>query len=94
MNASWYMIDRPTSTTMVVWSVKGSGAHGKSVIDADESYLMADSSTWPWPDVNAFRIFLTDLQRIVEEDSRFGVIGWLPRGRSGATESADTPFDP
>ena len=66
-----------------------------SVIDADEGYLMADSSTlWPWPDMTSFRVLLTDLQRIVKEDGRFGVIGWFPRGGSvGATEPADGPFD-
>ena len=67
-----------------------------NVIDADECYLMADSNkAWFWPDVKGFRMFLADLQRVLEEDSRFGVIGWFPRGGSvGATEPADTPFDP
>lgn len=66
-----------------------------SVIDADECYLMADNTkAWFWPDVKGFRMFLADLQRIVDEDIRFGVIGWFPRGgSSGATEPADAPFD-
>ena len=67
-----------------------------SVIDADECYLMADNTkAWFWPDVKRFRMFLADLQRIVDEDIRFGVIGWFPRGgSSGATEPAEAPFDP
>jgi hypothetical protein len=52
-----------------------------SVLDADECYLTAENMTfWLWPDVNVFRAFLSDLQRVVEADSRFRPIGWFPRG--------------
>ena len=64
-----------------------------SLVDADECYLMADSNTsWFWPDVKGFRVFLADLQRVLSDDSRFTLVGWFPRGVS--TGGADTPFDP
>ena len=49
---------------------------------------------WLWPDMKLFRLFLTDLQRILAGDSRFGVIGWFPAGASAHDmEPADAPFD-
>jgi hypothetical protein len=67
-----------------------------SVLDAGECYLMTENVTFRiWPDMKPFRMFLTDLQRILEEDGRFGVIGWFPKGGSvGTMEPADAPFDP
>lgn len=67
-----------------------------NIVDADECYLMTKcSSSWLWPEMKLFRMFLTDLQRILEEDSRFSVIGWFPTGGSApAMEPAEAPFDP
>ena len=66
-----------------------------SVLDADECYLMTENMTfWLWRDMKLFRTFLTDLQRILGEDGRFGVIGWFPKGGLARTmEPADAPFD-
>ena len=65
-----------------------------SVLAADECYLMAENMTfWLWPDVKLFRAFLADLERILADDSRFGVIGWFRSSPfSGETDLADTPF--
>ena len=52
-----------------------------SVLDADECYLDARNMTfWLWPDWKLFRVFLSDLQRIVAADDRFTPIGWFPIG--------------
>lgn len=67
-----------------------------TAFDADESYLHAENMTfWLWPDVNLFRTFLSDLQRILLADSRFSRVGWLPKGgiyRDLAPAAG--PFDP
>jgi hypothetical protein len=67
-----------------------------SVLGADECYLMTENMTfWLWPDIKLFQTFLADLQRVLEEDDRFSLIGWFPKGGSARTmEPADTPFDP
>lgn len=67
-----------------------------NVVAADECYLMSkSSSSWLWPEMRVFRVFLTDLQHILEADSRFDIIGWFPTGGSALTmEPAGTPFDP
>jgi hypothetical protein len=66
-----------------------------SVLDVDECYLMAENMTsWLWPDLKLFREFLLDLQRILQADSRFSRVEWLPRGGidRGASPAAG-PFD-
>lgn len=67
-----------------------------NVVDADECYLMTrSSSSWLWPETKLFRLFLTDLQRILEADGRFNLIGWLPKGGSERTTMPwRTPFGP
>lgn len=65
-----------------------------SVLDADECYLMTENMTfWLWPDMELFRAFLADLQRVFAEDDRLCVTGWFSNGTSAsATELADAPF--
>ena len=67
-----------------------------NVVDAGECYLMTESSSsWLWPEEKLVRMFLADLQRILEEDIRFNVIGWLPKGGSAqAVMPWRTPFEP
>lgn len=67
-----------------------------SVLDAEVNYLSAKNMTFfLWPDVKLFRTFLADLQCVLEADSRFSRIGWLPKGgiASGARPTAG-PFAP
>lgn len=66
-----------------------------SVIDADECYLMTENMTfWLWPDWKVFRVFLSDLQRILEADSRFGRVGWFQKGGSSRRMTpAGGPFE-
>ncbi len=47
-----------------------------------------------WPDMKLFRAFLSDLQRILEADSRVNRIGWYPKGGiAGDAAPATRPFD-
>jgi hypothetical protein len=66
-----------------------------SVLDADECYLMTENMTfWLWLDIRLFRVFLTDLQRVLLEDDRFHVIGWFSKnGSAHDMQPADAPFD-
>ena len=67
-----------------------------SVLAADECYLMTENMTfWLWPDLGLFRAFLTDLQSVLAEDSRFCVTGWFSKGASvSGTELAEAPLTP
>lgn len=66
-----------------------------SVLDPDECYLMAENMTsWLWRDAKLFRAFLLDLNRVLQADTRFSHVGWLPPGGidRGAPPAA-APFD-
>ena len=66
-----------------------------SVIGDDENYLLAENMTlWFWPDQKLFRTFLSDLKSVLDADSRFGRIGWLPKGGiARGLAPAAGPFD-
>ena len=81
-----YTVSEPISAEHAGWELdlwhqrKGFSLR-VNVIDASECYLMADSSiSWLLPDTKPLRMLLADLQRILEEDGRFEVVGWIPRG--------------
>ena len=50
-----------------------------SVLAADECYLLTKLCTL-WPDQRLFQAFLSDLQMILEADSRFSQLGWFQSG--------------
>lgn len=79
-----------------VWRGRKALWLGINVVDTDECYLTAkSSSSWLWPEKSLFRTFLADLQHILEEDSRFKVVGWLPTGVSAGTVTPwRSPFEP
>ena len=78
-----------------VWRQRKSLSLRVTVVDANECYLMAKSSSWLWRENRLLRMFLTDLQRILDEDGRFKVIGWFPGGGSAGTMmSWRSPFAP
>ena len=94
-----YRVSEPISAEHAGWELdiwrqrKGLSLR-VNVIDAEECYLMAkSSSSWLSPENKLLRTFLTDLQRILEEDSRFKIIGWFPRGGSAGTPWT-SPFEP
>jgi hypothetical protein len=64
-----------------------------NVAGAEESYLMAGSSTsWFSSDKKPLLMLLADLQRVLEADARFGGAGWFPRDRFDVTP-ASGPFE-
>jgi hypothetical protein len=67
-----------------------------NVVDTDECYLMTgSSSSWLWPEKKLLHTFLADVHRILEDDSRFRAVGWLPKGGSaGAMTPWNSPFGP
>jgi hypothetical protein len=79
-----------------IWRERKSFCLRVSVLDADECYLMSrNSSAWLWPDMKPFRKVLSDLKRILDEDGRFDVVGWFPRGGSASSmKPTDAPFSP
>jgi len=66
-----------------------------SVLDAGECYLVTDNKTfWLLPDFKVYRAFLLDLQRILEADGRFSVVGWFSSGGiARGSAPAVGPFD-
>ena len=66
-----------------------------SVLDAEVNYLQAENMTFfLWPDVELFRSFLSDLQRVLDADDRFSRVRWYSKGgvdRKAAP--AEGPFD-
>jgi hypothetical protein len=96
-----YRVSEPISAEhagweLDVWRERKSLWLRVNVVDADECYLMATSSSgWLWPEMKPIRMFLADLQRILNEDGRFDVVGWLPTGGSAGTLMPwRTPFEP
>lgn len=76
-----------------IWSGRQRMSLQVSVIDADENYLIAQPFGL-WPNRKLLRKLLEDLQRILEADSRFSGVGWLPIAGSGRNMApAAGPFD-
>jgi hypothetical protein len=92
-----YGVSEPMSAEHAGWELDISRQRKRlwiqfNVISADLCYLIASRSNCPWPDM---KIFLTELQEILENDTRFDVVGWLPEGDPDwPTAPWRTPFEP
>lgn len=66
-----------------------------SMGDDGECLIMTKNMTsWLRPDFDVYRVFLTDLQQVLEADARFSQIAWLTKEfwREGSTP-ARGPFE-